>query len=590
MNNLILKTTLMTSLFCLGVVAIPAHAAKSKGVGKAIISIGKVFSTNKAGVESKLKRRGKVFEGDTIKVGKKSRLQLRFVDNQLVVLKANTVFRIDEYKFKDKNDQNKSAALSLLKGGMRSVTGLIGKSARDKYKVKTPVATMGVRGTHYVLQLCAPGACGNGSEQGLYGTVVEGAIEMQNDGGSVVFGKDAFFHVPSNDETPKGITNPPSSLTDRSETQKDDDDKDGDGKDGDGKDGDGKDGDGTSGDGTSGDGTSGDGTGGDGTGGDGTGDGTGDDSLPPPPGGDGSGDGSSPPPTGDGTGSFSTGEQTTVETTTGTVNTTSTQTFIAGTPASFGSTLVIAGIIDEPDGAGGVVGIEGLNSATDLATVNGVGNQPVDVFVSDMMGSAEFAVIEGAVSIPADTGGDPMLGINWGRWASNDIVFKDAGVEKTLLTGLAFIYSPNTTTPTELASLGAGMQTATYSLSMASPVLRDELGNAVSGPIGFSVDFNTELLTNFTATLSGGGRNYSITQDNTVETFADVQLGIPITASCGGCPGGITTLTGDAGGTFIGPNAEGFAGYVGVTATDGMGNNIGVSGVGVFDGVLGGGP
>jgi len=530
MKNGISKTLAVVILLSLGHVSLPAQAAKKEGVGKAIISIGKVFSKGKDGTENKLKRRGKVFEGDTITVGNKSRLQLRFVDNQLVVLKANTVFRIDEYKFKDKKDNNKSAALSLLKGGMRSVTGLIGKSARDKYKVKTPVATMGVRGTHYVIQICS-GNCGAGV-QGIVGTVLQGAIVMTNDAGTQQFGTDQFFNVPSNDEAPKTITNPPTVLISRATTTSDESEGSGDG-----------DSTGTS-------------TGDDGTGT--TGDGT------------------------DTTATFSSTEQTAITTTIGDLN--PTNPFIPGTPAPFGAGLVISGATAQVDGAGGGVAIEGVNGLIDIAEVNGVGNQPVSSILVDQFGVAEYQVKLGAVAM--DQGGDPMLGINWGRWASDDVIFNDNGVEASLLTGLAFIYSPNLTPQ---AAIDARSDFTTYAL-VDGPGFRDETGAIVSGSLFVDIDFFSAEVIDFYGTISGNGRTYGVGIDLPMMVnapLADLSNGseIPIFAGCSGCPAGITLLTGSAGGAFVGPNAEALIGYFGLNGSDGAGTDIGVSGAGKFDDV-----
>jgi len=521
MKNCISKTLTMVALVALSQVSVSAYAATA-GVGKAIISIGKVTSKNKDGVEAKLKRRGKVFEGDTITVGKKSRLQLRFVDNQLVVLKANTVFRIDEYKFKGKKDNNKTAALSLLKGGMRSVTGLIGKSARDKYKVKTPVATMGVRGTHYVIQICS-GNCGAGV-QGIVGTVLQGGIVMSNDAGTQEFGTDQFFNVPSNNEAPKTITNPPRVLISRATT------------------------------------TSGDSEGGDGTS-------------------SGGGDGTTP--TGDGLNPiYSSPEDPVIPTTGGPVD--PTLAFIPGTPAPAGAILAIAGQTAEVDGAGGIIGTEGGNALIDVATINGVGNQPISSILLDQFGTAEFQVKAGAVA--TEQGGD-MLGINWGRWATEDILFKDNGVETTLLNGFAFVYSPNPTTPAQLASL-TGLGAQSYILS-GGPSFRDETGAAVSGVIQLDVDFMTQDIFDVFGALSGNGRNYSFNLDSMVSsvTFSELQAGgfIPLDGICfsGDC-GMSTLIIGDGSAAFVGPNAERLIGYFGLNGTTQMGQNIGVSGTGVF--------
>jgi len=518
MRSNVKKSFALTLLIGLYFSIAPAQAAT--GVGKAIISIGKVSTTNKDGVESKLKRRGKVFEGDTISVGEKSRLQLRFVDNQLVVLKANTIFRIDEYKFKDKDDNEKSAALSLLKGGMRSVTGLIGKSARDKYKVKTPVATMGVRGTHYVIQICS-GNCGAGVK-GIVGTVVQGAIVMSNDAGTQEFGADQFFNVPSNDEAPKAISNPPRVLISRATTTTDEEDS------------------------------------------------TEDSST------------STEAVT------FSSPEQPTVTTTTGTVS--PTDPFIKGTPAPNGALLAIAGIKTGTNGAGGAVGQEGSNALIDVATVNGVGNQPVSAILIDNFGSSEFQVKVGSVGVVTEQGGDGTLGINWGRWKSTEVVFEDDGSPSTLLSGLAFVYSPNSTT---MAQLGALSGSQTYSLS-AGPNIQDAMGNNLSGGTIVDVDFAASQVTDFFGSYTGtSGHNYffgavvdPMTESAIPVSFATLQSGgeIPLVGDCSGGSCGMVgvDLTGSAGFRFIGPNAEGAVGYFGLNGTDTASNPIGVSGAGLF--------
>jgi hypothetical protein len=46
------------------------------------------------------------------------------------------------------------AFFKLLKGGFRAVSGLIGKVDRNEYRISTPVATIGIRGTDYLLVLC----------------------------------------------------------------------------------------------------------------------------------------------------------------------------------------------------------------------------------------------------------------------------------------------------------------------------------------------------------------------------------------------------------------------------------------------------
>jgi hypothetical protein len=59
---------------------------------------------------------------------------------------------ISEFEF-NPNSYAGDLAISLLKGTMRVVTGLIGKTAPDNVRFSTPSATIGIRGTEFVVDL-----------------------------------------------------------------------------------------------------------------------------------------------------------------------------------------------------------------------------------------------------------------------------------------------------------------------------------------------------------------------------------------------------------------------------------------------------
>ena len=52
-------------------------------------------------------------------------------------------------KFANKEDGTERGFFSLLKGGFRSITGLIGRGNKDHYGIRTPSATIGIRGTDH---------------------------------------------------------------------------------------------------------------------------------------------------------------------------------------------------------------------------------------------------------------------------------------------------------------------------------------------------------------------------------------------------------------------------------------------------------
>jgi hypothetical protein len=71
-------------------------------------------------------------------------------------MQPRTEFRIDEYQFAGKADGSERGFFSLLKGGFRSITGIIGRANKDSYGIRTPAATIGIRGTdHETVHLAA---------------------------------------------------------------------------------------------------------------------------------------------------------------------------------------------------------------------------------------------------------------------------------------------------------------------------------------------------------------------------------------------------------------------------------------------------
>lgn len=90
--------------------------------------------------------------GDVVRTND-GRVQMRMTDGAFISLQPNTEFGIKEYKFAGKTDGSENAFYSLLKGAMRTVTGLIGRVNRNKYLVSTPTATVGIRGTGGLIQV-----------------------------------------------------------------------------------------------------------------------------------------------------------------------------------------------------------------------------------------------------------------------------------------------------------------------------------------------------------------------------------------------------------------------------------------------------
>jgi hypothetical protein len=95
--------------------------------------------------------------GDVVRTND-GRVQMRMTDGAFISLQPNTEFGIKDYKYQGKTDGSENAFYSLVKGAMRTVTGLIGRVNRNKYQVATPTATVGIRGTGGLIQVLNDGS------------------------------------------------------------------------------------------------------------------------------------------------------------------------------------------------------------------------------------------------------------------------------------------------------------------------------------------------------------------------------------------------------------------------------------------------
>ena len=87
-----------------------------------------------------------VFQGDTVETAKGGKVGIVFADNTTFALGENGQMRLDEMVY---NPQSKagSLGLSMLKGAFVLVTGEIAPSSTDAMTIRTPVGTIGIRGT-----------------------------------------------------------------------------------------------------------------------------------------------------------------------------------------------------------------------------------------------------------------------------------------------------------------------------------------------------------------------------------------------------------------------------------------------------------
>lgn len=149
--------------------------------GKVLFIIGQVQAQNLGQVRS-LTKGGAVQVGDTLKSGKGATLQLRMEDGGTIVLRPESQLVIESFAYNGKQDGNEHIALTLLAGGFRAVTGNIGHLHKENYSIRTPNATVGIRGTDHetVFVAIAPPGQTSVVEPGTYNHVISGATILQS--------------------------------------------------------------------------------------------------------------------------------------------------------------------------------------------------------------------------------------------------------------------------------------------------------------------------------------------------------------------------------------------------------------------------
>jgi hypothetical protein len=133
-----------------------------------------------------------IYEGESIVTGADGEVHLQMEDGGYVAVRPATRMRI--VNFRAEGDAEDRSIISLLEGSFRSVTGWISKTGRDRAVVRTPTATIGIRGTeHEPLVIPAGSALG---EPGTYDRVHIGETEIRTRQGVVAVRPNQAGFVP----------------------------------------------------------------------------------------------------------------------------------------------------------------------------------------------------------------------------------------------------------------------------------------------------------------------------------------------------------------------------------------------------------
>jgi hypothetical protein len=158
-----------------------------------------------------LSEKSQVLQGDVVSTERDSYAQIKMTDGGQITLRPNTQIRIEGYQFSEKEPEKDSFVFALLKGGMRAVTGLIGKRVnRDAYRLRTATATVGIRGTDFNAIDVPPDS---GPPPGVYVVVNDGQVVVTAGGQELLTGAGQTAYS-SNAQIAPVIVPPPPNLPD----------------------------------------------------------------------------------------------------------------------------------------------------------------------------------------------------------------------------------------------------------------------------------------------------------------------------------------------------------------------------------------
>lgn len=147
----------------------PAPASTPTVVARVALAVGQAQLITESGQTQTLQRGQTLHEGDRLRTGEDGMLMLVFIDQGRVALRPSSELLIQKYRY-DPQGQDSQLQLELIKGTVRQISGQAAHQQPERYRLNTPVAAIGVRGTDFLAR----------AEANAVRTYVhEGAITMQ---------------------------------------------------------------------------------------------------------------------------------------------------------------------------------------------------------------------------------------------------------------------------------------------------------------------------------------------------------------------------------------------------------------------------
>ncbi|MBI5911851.1 MAG: FecR domain-containing protein [Betaproteobacteria bacterium] len=197
------QVSILSALLVAAAGALAGVAEAASPVGQVTHLSGTLIAKRADGSTKLFSTKSEVQEGDTLATEQETYARIKFADGGEVVLRPGSQLKVAAYAYDQAKPASDNIVLNMLKGGLRAVTGLVGKRNRDAVNFATTTATIGIRGTHFGALICqndcggVPTVTGKPPENGLHLDVADGAIVVKNAAGQQVISSGQFGFVQS---------------------------------------------------------------------------------------------------------------------------------------------------------------------------------------------------------------------------------------------------------------------------------------------------------------------------------------------------------------------------------------------------------
>lgn len=165
---------------------------------------GQVQVTSAAGQTRALQKGDPVHESDTVTTAKGANAQIKMRDGGFIAIRPDSQLKFDSFVFSGVEDGNERSFFSLLKGGIRAITGLIGQNNKSNYRIVTASSTIGIRGTDHETFVVVKGSeMAALAPTGTYNKVNSGGTTMTTSKGSINIMPNQMGYAAAADQMPQ---------------------------------------------------------------------------------------------------------------------------------------------------------------------------------------------------------------------------------------------------------------------------------------------------------------------------------------------------------------------------------------------------